>query len=573
MDAEAQALEEKTRAALGKVAGTLSDKAGGDGAQAPDPLAIGAWRQVLLDLGYLTDVAGTDAPVEALAAFLAEMARTPEFAGFSRARAALESGAILAAGPDDVAEEDALAAEALLEHVSDLLSLDVGGAARLQLSRRPAPGEVSVWSRVVQARLERLGVAESGVGVPYGPDDDFALTRLAVAASDPGVAAQHMEAGAGDHWIGLSGDAAELLALVRRRDRGGWLVARATGFGDAPRADPGTLRIDATGRFAGGTAGPNAGLGRSLRTPHRPRFATPAEALADEGNRLGLRLVQIRLWQLGYYAGRVDGLYGPKTRAALLEAVETFCGHGAFGAAVRHFGDGRIAVNMHFLDEQVFAPATEARDEQTPEAVDEAVAEAGAALAERTDEREAVEEARKGLFERIRDGTRRVFATARRLVSSAVAAVRRGIDKVAEAVSRAVAPIRNLLAAAAAAAASAARRVRRAITLFAHFIFGVPLGRRSGGAAMITLFRPDRDAEVFAIGPIDRRLIAAQRRTVDRLTQALRLGLRIGGLALEAAVAISSPYGWVRLALRILGLLRSAIADRIRRARFRAALA
>src|SRR5258708_38975648 len=49
----------------------------------------------------------------------------------------------------------------------------------------------------------------------------------------------------------------------------------------------------------------------------------PTEMIQDDGNRLGLRLIQLKMKRRGVYNGPIDGLYGPVTWAALAEVARS----------------------------------------------------------------------------------------------------------------------------------------------------------------------------------------------------------------------------------------------------------
>ena len=581
------------------------------------------WRQVLTDLAYCD---APEAPVlPALARFASDAAADPALAGFSDAIAALT--ALTDRGAPAPAD-NLLAIDALLDTLAALLSLDTGQLPLAPDGGRPARGDTLVWSRIVQARLDRLGLLlHTGVGKPWGPEDEQALLRLLRMIARPrvlnadgqditpappndGIARDIPPFPWGDNdvagfnrlqsllsapatpesdreiavalraLIRLSGDADQMIDRMRDRDPGGYLVARSSAFPGNRDAFPDRLRVGADGYFVNaplisfaGALGRHAGSRRPTGRLARPLFPDPDEAADHPSNRFALRLVQIKLWQRGHYDDAIDAVVGPNTIAAITEAVEIYGGESVGSVlpdVLRRLGDGRLAINLHGLDVLVFsadrvAEAAEGAADTVAEAASDIVRRRAptdpleaADRADAPDLREDVRTARRGFLGRLRNGTRRVFRTAGRIMRSVSVAVRRGLSNLRIAVDRMLSPIRHALVLAIDQIGKVRALLRLALWSWRTFIFGKPLVIGTEEAGFVAAkFSIDHDARVFLMNDPSEEVQEAFRKRFHQLHRALQVSLHAGAFVASVAVSLATWRGRIRLIFRLVALLRN----------------
>lgn len=541
----------------------------------------GNWREVLFDLGYLA--AFEDPLAAALGQLVAEGADNPALSALSGGLEAL-SEHVQRGVLDPRDDFDAIGA--LLEALASLLALEGLPGSGEQPTGRPGMGELSLWSRVVQARLDRLGLLlHSGVGAPWGREDELALCRLVHAfsfRSGAEVTPEDVFAPGGTDWIQLSGNAAALIKELRARDPGGYLVAKSNTLPGLRDTFSSLLKIGTDGLF---TSAPlirvAPAIARDGRSPRpsggiaRPMFDDPEQASRDLGNKLGLRLVQIRLWQRGHCGGSLTDRFDERVYEAIVEAMEIY-GDDSVGLGLpdvlRKLGDGLVAVNIHGLDQIVFQ--AEIPDATLDEA-DVDIAEdlssivharapaeprIGAEIEETPELREDAANARPGFFGAIRRG----FRTVGRVMRSVATAVRRGVARMLTVVDRLLSPIRDAIA----LALDQIRRVRRllydALQSWRIFLFGRPLviGRPDLGYVAVR-FSLDRDAQILNLNDPTQEVLKAFKVKSARVFRMMSLTLQVGAFVLTSIRLLATWRGRVRLVFFMLGKLRRVIRRRL----------
>ncbi|MEM9717301.1 MAG: hypothetical protein AAF826_12370, partial [Pseudomonadota bacterium] len=320
------------------------------------------WQRILVELAYLRN--GETAMQIGLNRFVQEARNDLALRKFNAGLNALSD--IVERGHADPSD-DLFAVDDLLEALADTLSFASGNEGDQISDHLPGIGEVSVWSRIVQSRLDRLGtLLDTAVGQPWGEEEILSLRRLnrLLGGTSHAVTATQT-----NELLQLCGNADEMVARLRARDPGGFLVAKSGPFPGSRdtfyrRLGVGADRFFSTApliNFA--PALRRIGTGKS--TVHRiamPIHNDADAALADPSNKLGLRLVQIKLWQRGHYDDSIDAIVGPNTISGLLEALEIY-GNSTLSEVrldiLRRLGDGQIAINLHGLDKLVFSAANE----------------------------------------------------------------------------------------------------------------------------------------------------------------------------------------------------------------------
>lgn len=525
-----------------------------------DTQGLLTWKQVLADLGYLPDRAEVLASArideafrEAWGQFQGELQRTPELAG---AEAPLPTG---------INPATIVACNRLLHRVSDLLSHEPVDAP----DRVPGAGERNVWTRILQARLQRLDLLQgANVGDPFSRAEVHALRGLVALLSPPDAVSGAALDAAMPRAVRLCGDADALLDALIRRDPHGYLVIYTGAAHELPEHTCVGLHVDpATACFRGeGFLG-----GCSLfwgRNP-RPLLTSHAEAAEDRSNRLGLRLVQIKLWQAGFYRGFIDASFGPRSRAALAEALTVaLAGDDASPpgegddegeeAFLRDVGGGYLALNHQLLRRRMarLQPSDAALaaepDVEMDAGVREMVRRHGAGLA--ADEAEG--RAGMGLFARITSFfKRRILRPLGRVFRTAFVALRRGVHWLTAAAVRAGNAVTDILRSLAEGARTALVFLRRGLQPFLHFVTGQPIG----DARAVVRFDLDRDAVLYISPRATPRDLRDHRARVARLSRAFTVTCALVGRAVDVVQRIligTTPAAWALLAWRLAGLLR-----------------
>lgn len=504
------------------------------------------WRTVLIDLGYLDPNLGDlgshvieDALGVAFEEFCKELLQTPEFQRFH--------DTLLSRGQANEAATPAsfVAQDALLESLSDFLSLDTGDTAP---DRIPRIGEVSVWSRIVQARLDRLGIFSGNAGDPYGQTTEEALKGLLRCIAVQPILGAVLPVQ--PFMITRSGRADELLRFLECPEpESGWYefaVYEAPADHRPQEASFSSLSVNSNGKFV------DRGVSRDVRfndRAFRDRVSL-SQRCNSARNKLSLRLVQIKLWQAGFYTGRLDTAYGPRTLDALLGAIEHFGFQRE--SVILSFGRGYFALNLRFLSQKLFPNFLSDADPDANEGIIketvQAIEDVRQISSQPAPPQPSVEERSRGW----RLNFRPIGRLFRRVVSAVARGVRAGVDSVRNAIVQPIADAVRL-------AVDSARRAVQAIAVsarqFLQFVLGLPVStprENEGEPKIVSVFQLDRDC-VSIVGDdataADHRL---HRDRISRLTASLEFAFTVIGTAAFIARNLAvGPLGWVSIALRL----------------------
>lgn len=455
------------------------------------------------------------------------------------------------------------AADDLFDMVAQALTLRPVMPAAL-----PAHGECSLRSRILQAQLASLGARTRPVGLPIDADDDLELISVYCwleppdAFPGPALLAQ-VNSGARDAALLVVlqrvTDADRMIAALLDRDPHGFLVAASPMFRALPEADADVFTDD-----QGGFVEQPHGLGALFHPgdgdPPRALLTVafggdPDQAMQDNGNRLGLRLVQLKLRRLGLYAGPIDALFGPATWNAMIGVGGLIEPNAAFDGllpALRVLPTGRhVALSLRYLVRNALAAST-----ATPETLaallqqqDEATLAqsfAGLLAAESAPQPglsapPAPDTGAPGFFRSFVDVVHRVFE-----------AIRDGLHQVGHFVAELFSPLMDLLRWARQVAARLVRLLRQAFAPVNHLILGEPFGN----AAIASKVWPDRDVVTFAAPHADPALVQQHLDQVRQETRMLAWAGRVLGVALRLILdGVTGPVGWVHLLLTAVSVI------------------
>jgi hypothetical protein len=522
--------------ALSDLVALLDAKAaapGAAGAAVATPDHAAAQAAMLGALGYLD-------PATARAQFLDD---------------AQQAGLFLAdpAAPD-TAEDD------LFDLVAQALTLRPVLPAAL-----PAHGECSLRSRILQARLAMLGARMRPVGLPVDADDDLELIGVHCwleppdAFPGPALLAQ-VTSGARDvallPVLRRVADADATIAALLERDPHGFLVTASPMFRALPEADADVFTDD-----QGGFVEPRHGLGALLHPgagdPPRALLTVafggdPDQAVQDNGNRVGLRLIQLKLRRLGLYAGPIDALFGPATWNAMIGVGGLIEPNAAFDGllpALRMLPSGRhVALSLRYLVRNALAASA-----ATPEALAALLQQQDTAMLTQSFagllEAEAAPQPglsappapQPSFFRSFVDVVHRVFE-----------AIRDGLHQVGHFVAELFSPVMDLLRWARQAAARLVRLLRQALAPVNHLILGEPFGN----AAIASKIYPDRDVISFAAPRADPALVRQHLDQVRQETRMLAWAGRVLAVALRLILdGVAGPVGWVHLLLAAVSVI------------------
>ncbi|WP_298854892.1 hypothetical protein [uncultured Ruegeria sp.] len=535
-------------------------------------------REVLEDLQFLTP--GADSDTAAERHLLRDAIATPEFAQMLRRP-----------GMPELEEPDEVGIEALYQALSELLSMEGARAHLAGFKRRPERGERSLWSRVVKARLRRIAVEPVPVpSQPWSEGDELCLRRLAALVTGPGLPPAgtalrsdewrsetpvHYPGLDSDAWVAISGDLRLLLDMLRKnakwRDR--CFIARSQDDLKLQPVRARKLHIDLDGR-----------LRRKRFSPNNPRAMEAADQVNQPDNRLGVRLIKLRMWQLGYYQGDLStSLFAEGARRLFLElgdARQIADRKGHLITFLGGVGDTMIAINPHWLSFEILRKLDRGADPHADEAEIEKFAEEAIMVNSFSAEQEPDLRAQSRSIlrrRRIAEGPPR-FKTPLRMLRQAFYAVGRGFRGLGRAIRDLVAPLRNLLLVPLTAFRKLARAMSRSILQFKRFLFGQPFGEyslpgptSSGESVPITAvysqYSLSRSAETYVIGrpEVTLPLIKIHKIKIARMLNALGLGLEIGMAVINFVLPTSRFINVIKLTFRLLGILRRRIVERMGR--------
>ena len=471
----------------------------------------------------------------------------------------------LAAGPDEAAPVEAGAFE--LRRLSELTSLE----GEFVFPRPPERGERSVYTRVLHHRLRLLGLYGGDAAAPFSEATEYALRALGFALGieygAPDVPRNVGKDGSERALYDLIGDARALTKRFLLVNESQPLVYRDPTSREDGKYRYASLKI-IEGRFEHDSLVYRV-IQRymSKKEPEKDEYdyeddeeeelSGALERLNNRYNRLGLRLLQLRLWMLGFYEGLLDG-WNAGAALALQEALE-FAELDDEKNVLVGVEDGCTAVNPDYVWELLFERLETARD---PAAYEEALSlEADALDAKTLTEREGEFRDAAGMLKaRRRNG--RAYYGERTLLHSAIMALRRGFSwlgkKALALLRKLAAPVVNLVRYVYRKAREGLLLAKQSLARFFHFIRGRPVytmhldpkGERVLSAW--TKFYLDADVMQFCERNAPPEAISQHLESCRALTRGVALCLTTAARLLRLLLALKSgPIGWIKIAFEI----------------------
>ena len=198
---------------------------------------------------------------------------------------------------------------ATISRLRALTSLD----GKLMLRGEPEPGETSLRTRVIHHLLLVYGVLPPGTapGIPYGPATQRALR------------------GVGEFRCLNQRDASLLAIINGLADFDAVAAELAYEFESVDLLVPGP---DAGGDWNASFRSQLEGIRRCERAAGAAREASGTIWETADRNVCGARFLQVYLWYRGHYLGEIDGLWGPQSQAAFVDAAKAHAKPKARGA-------------------------------------------------------------------------------------------------------------------------------------------------------------------------------------------------------------------------------------------------
>ncbi len=283
-----------------------------------------AWLQALIDLGYLPHARRATPEKETRETLSAPIVMLLEDL---KAHVTTQEAHALDLENQDIRED--WPAPPILDHIENCLAFD----ASMPPLTVPDEGAVTFASRLLQYRLRILTGFEGPSDVPFdGRAKQFlvGLGRMVLPEAHLLTPDQYA-----CETVRLLGDVGELLRQISLLYGGYICVLRHEGtlFGD-----PNPRRADTLQRLA------NTWFDRDI-----DRSRLPADGKAEPTSQQGLRLLQVLLWQTGFYIGRIDRFWLQKSNQALADALTDKAvteGEDVIRKVVRPLGHGYFALHL-----------------------------------------------------------------------------------------------------------------------------------------------------------------------------------------------------------------------------------
>lgn len=241
-----------------------------------------------------------------------------------------------------------------------ILLMQTSFEGELQLYRLPEPGEPpSLLSRILQFRMKTFNRYEETVGEPFSKASMGTLQRLKVEFGFP-------ENGNNVAFLNHLGNASKLSLRFCVRYANNVFVYLDPSVKDTDRS-AGAYHIEwakrsrRVTRIIGGKKKQVTVWEKSPILSYRNSLSS-AQTLASinntEVNTLGLELLQLRLWQHGFYTGAIDADWGRLSRDALDQFLGSCEAFEKEEKQVRDIAEGGYALNLVYLLQNLF-PASE----------------------------------------------------------------------------------------------------------------------------------------------------------------------------------------------------------------------
>jgi hypothetical protein len=263
-------------------------------------------------------------------------------------------------GPSAVRKKKIPSQELNLSDPLPILLMQTSYENELQLYRLPKPGTLpSLLSRILQFRMKTFNRYEETVGKPFSQASMDTFKRLKVEFGFP-------QNGSDLKFLNHLGNASKLSLRFCNRHVNTVFVYLDPNVGNTKRS-AGAYHIKwakRSKRITQVMEGKKKQVTVWQKSPilRYRKGQSSAQSLADinntEANTLGLELLQLRLWQHGYYTGAIDADWGRLSRDALDQFIGSCEPFDIEEKDVRGIAKGGYALSLVYLLNHLF-PASE----------------------------------------------------------------------------------------------------------------------------------------------------------------------------------------------------------------------
>lgn len=286
-------------------------------------------------------------------------------------------------------------------------------------------------------------------------------------------------------------------------------------------------------------------------------------AASTASNKLGIHLLQIKLWMGGFYNGEIDGEWGAMSHEALQDFLDQehkfLAGRNKY---MLYIEEEHWAINLPRVGD-ILVDYCIATDEDEKQKEDVLFGEINQENEPLLQERILTKPGTKmrSVLKKARRKRRRVYLGLRSLIASAL----RGLGRIKDWLAKKVAKITGAIVS---FFKAISKRIREGIATFfsafkrfSHFILGKPIfnpvkiKELPGNTTFVfTRFDFDRDAVNLYSSTIDKRLMRRHTRELRNLTMGLSLFLYIATVIVDLITVVANltnPYGWIKLGIKI----------------------
>jgi peptidoglycan hydrolase-like protein with peptidoglycan-binding domain len=442
-----------------------------------------------------------------------------------------------------------------VDYICSLLSFD----GTFMLQRIPLPNEVSLWTRILHRRLDTLGLFEGNIPDPYGKNTERALLSLVECTTKLDVLDKKVIMNVEPFMVARSESADLLIQYLCMREPSLSLVFFELVPERLPPTNPLDFKRSRGNRIA---EKPISVDDKALLTcPDFPKCESRQQiewlhkAYSEKSNRLGRRLLQIKMAQIGFYDGFIDGYVGPRTRNGLCGMSEAY--GFSMDDILRSLGYGYCEIDLVFLTENVFL-LDQTLSLKNANILFELGAKAEAAVS-RLIYRFHPKVLQSVLATSAKKQNEMTFPSTR-IIKTAVGALIHGFVHMPRLVERGIRPLCMVLKTAINGAKLAIELGNKSLEAWRHLIIGLPIitnkDRNPNRIAVITHFELNCNAIVFAVSGVNSDELHRHRAQVHRFSEGVSTALKIVSVFAKFPLKmLNGAFGWVRFAFEFITFL------------------
>jgi hypothetical protein len=465
------------------------------------------------------------------------------------------------------------------------LAAQMGFEAEVEIKQLPKNGEVSLLSRIIHYRLRVFGVYTNAVESPFNEQSLSSIKAVANILEHEGSLLE---------VINLLGNVRELSASFMKQ-QGDWVFAfklrsaspevlKETYINNIGIVNTEILKLKdkkrqwkyehifvATGVHYKDSNGRGVWAGRNGFRYYRNSLVfgtirrlvenrlSASDAIKSSTNKLGLELLQLRLWLLGFYKGELDGDWGPLTILAVREFLLSD-DIVDINQVVKPVEGGYAVVNMRYLFNRLLAQTDSDADNVSASDAQE-LSLSTFSRAQNKAQWEALENAHNKVEAQdfsmhLSNPRRRRAFSFRGLLCAVGRFFNRLTGSIAQAVKRVWAGLKKMAALAVKIFKQGLEMIKQGVQVVSlsvkrayYWLLEKPIFTLSKTALVLTRFTRDGDAFHF-VSNADEALIKRHHHTIRKMNLAFAIMATIGFKAL-AVIKEFATFNWLRLAFKL----------------------